>query len=493
MRCKDRSSRMFRRQVLLALVALPSLWLAGCNSWFDQSELARERSDRLVKPILTSIDPIDEAEEEFASAQDVRPFDLKVIVSDYVIGPNDLLSASVYDLIGPGGVETTKMARVSETGNISLPMLPEPIKASGLTEFELQQAIVKRYQQAGILTNARVSVSVVEARQRTFSILGAVARPGQYAIVETDFRILNALVQAGGTTNPAEYLFVVRKIRSETPTTRPAVETAPPPVKTTQPTGPDILEPRLQGEAVERPILAAETPERTAPTTAPAGRAPLSGTGERLFNLDGQVRTVAPSTQPVVPPAITGARPTVDTGFAAPTTQPAFEFGAGQVVEDTRVIRVPLQLLKNGDLRYNIVVRPGDLIIVPEPTVGFYYMSGHFGAPGAYNMTGQKITLKQAVAAARMLDPLAVPERTDVVRRVGGNEVFVRVNLRKIHEGTQPDVFLKPNDLVIVGTDFYPPFLQAVRGAFRLTYGFGFLYDRNYAPFQPGQFGNAGG
>ena len=58
------------------------------------------------------------------------------------------------------------------------------------------------------------------------------------------------------------------------------------------------------------------------------------------------------------------------------------------------------------------------------------------------------------------------------------------MNLERIFEGRQPDVFLKANDVVVVGTDWYPPFLAAIRGAFRLTYGFGFLYDRNYAPQQ---------
>ena len=179
---------------------------------------------------------------------------------------------------------------------------------------------------------------------------------------------------------------------------------------------------------------------------------------------------------------------------ATPTTQPAsaeaaqppFEFGAALSMDDTRVIRVPLQLLRNGNLNYNIVIRPNDVIIVPSVVNGYYFVGGHVGAPGAYNMTGQKLTLMQAIEAARMLDTLAVPSRTDVIRRVGNNAIFVRVNLWEIFAGHEPDLFLKPNDQIVVGSDWYPPFLQAVRGAFRLTYGFGFLYDRNFAPAQTG-------
>ncbi|CAA9440219.1 MAG: hypothetical protein AVDCRST_MAG64-4134, partial [uncultured Phycisphaerae bacterium] len=69
-------------------------------------------------------------------------------------------------------------------------------------------------------------------------------------------------------------------------------------------------------------------------------------------------------------------------------------------------------------------------------------------------------------------------------------EVFVRVNLAKIFEGEAPDIYLKPDDQVLVGTNMLAPFIAAVRGAFRFTYGFGFLYDRNFAAEENQNFGN---
>jgi hypothetical protein len=67
------------------------------------------------------------------------------------------------------------------------------------------------------------------------------------------------------------------------------------------------------------------------------------------------------------------------------------------------------------------------------------------------------------------------------VRRIGTNrEVCVRINLGSILAMDTPDIYLKPNDVVYVGTHFIAPFLSAVRNSFRLTYGAGFLYDRNY-------------
>ena len=113
-------------------------------------------------------------------------------------------------------------------------------------------------------------------------------------------------------------------------------------------------------------------------------------------------------------------------------------------------------------------------------------MSGHVNAPGVYALNGQKVTVTQAVAAARMLDQLAIPARSKLVRRQvlpNGEEVEVhaRIDLAKIFAGKEPNLYLHPNDEIRVGTNFAAPWIATLRNAFRLTYGFGFLYDRNYA------------
>src|SRR6185436_8603157 len=94
--------------------------------------------------------------------------------------------------------------------------------------------------------------------------------------------------------------------------------------------------------------------------------------------------------------------------MAAPSTQ-GFEFNA-PAVEPQRVIRIPLAQLRNGELRYNVVIRPQDMVIIPPPTTGEYYMDGHVNRTGVYSLTARKITLKQAVAAAGGLDGLAIPQ-----------------------------------------------------------------------------------
>ena len=152
---------------------------------------------------------------------------------------------------------------------------------------------------------------------------------------------------------------------------------------------------------------------------------------------------------------------------------------------EQRVIRIPIRELRSGQLQFNIVIRPGDLIFVPEPITGEFYMGGHVQRTGPYSLTGRKITLKQAIVSAGMFDQVAIPGRSEIIRRIGTDkEAYVRIDLDKVFAGEQPDVYLKPNDIVMVGTNVIAPFIAAFRNGFRITYGFGFLYDINYAPQQ---------
>jgi hypothetical protein len=195
-----------------------------------------------------------------------------------------------------------------------------------------------------------------------------------------------------------------------------------------------------------------------------------AASAQPVLRLLADVPTTDPVPPPVAPPA------------AAPAAK-GFEFDEPASAEMTRTIRIPLDALRKGDLRYNIPLRARDLIIVPVPEQGEYYMGGHVQRPGAFVLTGRKITLKEAVVSAGMLDAVAIPQRTDIIRRIKpDHEIFVRVDLSQIFAGNQPDVYLKPYDQVMVGTNALASFLAAVRGAFRITYGFGFLYDRNFSP-----------
>jgi polysaccharide export outer membrane protein len=159
------------------------------------------------------------------------------------------------------------------------------------------------------------------------------------------------------------------------------------------------------------------------------------------------------------------------------------QIGTGGVQK--RVIKIPAR--EFGDPRFNIVIRPGDVIYVPVDIVGEFYVLGNANNQGVINLTGRPMTLMQAMATAGGLGPLAWPDRVEVRRRIAEKkEEIVLVSLKKIADGSQPDFFIKQNDLINIGTHPAARWLAVLRNAFRATYGFGFIYDRNFAT---GDFG----
>lgn len=441
---------------------------AGCDTKDLLNPTAVVRSGRptepLVVPILNTFDYQAEAGPgDYATATPPRPSDSVTNSNDYTIGRNDLLNISISDLMGPGQ-ETVKIARVSESGNISLPYLGS-VHAAGLTEIELEQGIVQAYRDANLIQNAQVSVTVVEARGRTVEIMGAVQAPGQYAILDADFRLLDALVLAKDVTTPlTDYIYVIRKSEMAhqnglSPTTKPILN----------------LRPGSGTTGTGHPT-SAPTPEDLAPHSdaGSQGSTPTASVKLASANRPLTLLADAPTSEPQI--AVPASEPAA--------TQPSapFAFNAPQSEENVRIIRIPYQGLHAGDLKYNIAIHPRDIIIVQPLPVGEYYLGGHIARPGAFTLSGRRITLKEAVISGGMFDELAIPQRTDIIRRIRPDrEVFVRVDLERIFAGEQPDVYLKPDDQVMVGTNAIAPFLAALRGAFRITYGFGFLYDRNFA------------
>ena len=157
--------------------------------------------------------------------------------------------------------------------------------------------------------------------------------------------------------------------------------------------------------------------------------------------------------------------------------------GSGQL---KRIIRFDVQALQGGDPTQNLVLRDGDIITIPSPPVGDFYMTGYILRPGVYSLTARKITLLQAIAAAGGLTAIAVPWRTEVVRRVTEEEEeIIYVDLSKVARGEVPDFYVKPEDIIRVGTDWGAIHNAVIRNAFRATYGAGAVYDMNFADFYP--------
>ena len=116
---------------------------------------------------------------------------------DYVISPEDQLEIYVLDV-----PELSRTYRVSQGGQIDVPLLPEPIAAAGLTTARLSQLIAEKLKQAGMVEHPHVTVQVMQSRLHSVAIAGAVKQPQIYATLGKT-TILDAISQAGGLAEDA--------------------------------------------------------------------------------------------------------------------------------------------------------------------------------------------------------------------------------------------------------------------------------------------------
>ena len=508
--------RVFAAAVMAALVFAggcqdPSDWFkTDASRFLSPDKVVDDRVGSPINPILQSMGPTDRTQEVLPNATFPREGDWSYTDVDYVIGPTDIVDISVMDLFQEG-LETVLRRQVSDSGFIDLPLLPERIKAEDLTKDELKQAIINHYS-PDILRSPMVSVTVAAQRQNTFSVIGAVARPGTYSILRKDMRLLEAMALAGGVSQyNINYIYIIRP--------KPARR-----IISTPSDRKPVTSDALPAEPKEVPGGTAATATSTAPVTDTATEAEkrLRELEEALKGLTpGTSTSPAPETAPApssvrfvetdpVGPAAGPAEPVAAggeprwiysggkwvkvqspaqsaDGAKTQPTQPgeaADPFGWSKVdrSDQARVIAINLEQLRNGEPRMNIVMRNNDIVHVPSLDVGEFYIMGEVGRPGVYSLTGRQITVKMAVAAAGNFNGLAWPENTLLIRRIGGTqEQIIPINLEAIFRGEDPDLFLKPDDVIAVGTDPRASFFAVIRNAFRMTYGFGFIYDRNFA------------
>jgi len=513
--------------VILVLSAL-TVYSAGCNNKFwDPTQVGRFRPVPAVNVILDSLGVADETPSAWEGAEEPRPADIIAQETDYVFGSGDVVRISIFELLQE---ETPYISDyvVTETGKISIPEVGV-VDAMGLTESQLEEEI-RRILSPTLLKTPSVTVTLLESQQRTFSILGnGVPGPGRYAIPRYDFRLTDALATARVATQfNVSYIYVSRTLTGKE-VMGAEVEAAP--QKEAKPLiepGREMMEiiaPRAQkrGADSELIITSAEmaTDDELTDAASPEGF-------ELPKRVDKQVKTVVEKVlaEPAKPiaqevnsvavesgagriewvfqegkwvPVQVGAPAAARRAPEAKAEEKTTEVSGGRPPEErlpeslkweqigtggtqARVIKIPSDKLAGGDPRYNVVIKPGDSIQVPLDVIGEYYIMGNVNTQGFIDMTGRPMTLKMAIAAAGGLGPLAWPKKCEVIRRVSKKrEEIVMVDLDKIAGGEQPDFFIKPNDLINVGTHSTARWRAVLRNAFRATYGFGFIYDRNFA------------
>ncbi len=100
----------------------------------------------------------------------------------------------------------------------------------------------------------------------------------------------------------------------------------------------------------------------------------------------------------------------------------------------------------------NILLEPGDIVMIPHEKVEKIYVSGAVVRPGPVEFrSSESITILQAIAAAGGPTQRANINRITIVRKLeDGTEERFRVSLKRIKKGKEDDRPLRRNDVVIV-------------------------------------------
>jgi polysaccharide biosynthesis/export protein len=504
--------RLFRQYATLGLFSCSVLVLGGCgdaaknigdylnlnNSFLNPAEVGRfdmEQPYGIVSPvtwpILDSLAVNDPPDRPWDNSDLPTPADLIPSTAPYVLGPGDVVTVSVFELIVPGQ-ESVQTREINSEGDITLDFVGR-VHAAGTTVDMMRDEIVQDLIRSGTMSppgphqpGPQVNVDLTEAHKRVFSIIGASAHPGTYNIDSPDFRLLDALALSGDMpTQPGmDWLYIIRP-ESTNPTSKsPSISSS---------TGQqnqggsssvlsEIANQLQQQPAPGSPVSVPSNAEQEQGLLNQAIQAPSPNTSSPHFvYINGQWVQLGGT-------SAYGAQTQTPQPAQTPTGPLSYNFAnaVGNSQEQPlyikqRVIRIPIEALRDGDPKYNIVIMPGDTINIPNVDATYFYVMGNVNRPGVYSLSGQKITLKMAIAAAGNLGPVAIPRRCELIRRIGDDqEMIIQVNLQSIFDGEDPDVFIKPDDVLNVGTDAFATFLAVTRNGYQAAYGWGFTYDRNF-------------
>jgi polysaccharide export outer membrane protein len=324
-------------------------------------------------------------------------------IHDYVIGDGDLLSISVFDV-----PELTREVRVSQTGTISIPLVPVRLEVSGLTEVQAEQKIAEVLESNGLVSHPEVGVVVKEHKSQPITIVGAVSHPMVY---ETDHPVtlLEVIAQAGGVSNDAGDTVIVNHKRGATF------------VEVPNPTGP--TQPPGTGEPAN--------PNAPADAAPAASQDNNSASGTSFPSAEEMAKNPVPSANSNPAPA------------------------SDQKPHPSNTVTINLdELVESGDMRNNIPLQAGDVVTVPH--AGIVYVLGSVSRPGGFVVANDRtqLTALKILSLAGGLTRTAKASHSYIIRQdQQGKQTQTELDLKKILEFQAEDVPMHASDILYVPDD----------------------------------------
>jgi polysaccharide export outer membrane protein len=324
---------------------------------------------------------------------------------DYVIGSGDLLDISVFDV-----PELSKEVRVSQSGTISIPLIPVRLRVAGLSETQAEEKIAELLEANGLVSHPEVGVAVKEHRSQPITVVGAVQHPMVYQ-ADRDVTLLEVLAEAGGISNDAGDTVIVTRRRSFSLVEVANPQTAP----TTAAPGsgePPPLDPPAKADSAEKKAEAA-------PNT------PAFPSAEELAHANPQV-------------------PSETTQANSSPSSP-----------DSTSITINLNdLLETGDTRNNILLHAGDVVTVPH--AGIVYVLGAVTRPGGFVVSNDRtqLTTLKVLSLAGGLTNIAKTQHAVIIHRDDtGKQTETQVDLKKVLSRQSEDITMHPSDILFIPDD----------------------------------------
>ena len=145
---------------------------------------------------------------------------------------------------------------------------------------------------------------------------------------------------------------------------------------------------------------------------------------------------------------------------ASPAGRPVSEPSAGQAdAAPARATEASGQtteinlksLLESGDVRFNVLVYPGDVVKVTR--AGIVYVVGEVKKPGGFQLkSNENISVLQALALAEGLTRTSAKGRARIIRteEASGKRMEIPLNLDRVLAGKVADPLLQPKDIVFI-------------------------------------------
>jgi len=377
-----KTSRLFALGIFLGGGVLPSVELRAQDYRAAAKSQGAEESAATAESTEDYNRKLEKLREQFAETRERQ-------TGDYRIGPQDLLDINIFE-----APELNRTVRVSENGEVSLPLLGG-IHVVRLTARELENTLAARLRE--FLKDPHVSVMVTAIESHPVSVIGEVNKPGVF--------------QVRGSKTLLEMLSMAQGLAPDA--------------------GDEVLVMRNAGYNRGQ--------DESAQTTQSA----QAGTGETSDkDADGIKRGTWPDDN-----ANHGALKKNATTSTAGTNDEGTTHGQQS---DTLAINLR-HLLNSRDPGLNVPIYAGDIVKVTR--AGIVYVVGAVRKPGGFTVKGnEQMSLLKAIALAEGLSNTSSKGHTRIIRtdEGSGKRSEIPVELGKILDGKAPDMNLQAADIVFV-------------------------------------------